>query len=143
MLNPGSRQHWTNNEGAAALEFAILAPVYLLLVAGMMAYGIYFGASHSIQQLAADAARTSVAGLNDTERDELVSQFLDRNGGGYVFIDPTRLTYVVGRRDNDPNQYQVTVRYDANALPIWNLYLPLPLPNRTISYSSTIRLGGI
>jgi len=43
-------------EGAAALEFAILAPAFLLLGAGMLAYAIYFGAAHSVQQLAADAA---------------------------------------------------------------------------------------
>jgi Flp pilus assembly protein TadG len=128
--------------GAAALEFAILAPVMLLFTAGMMAYGIYFGAAHSLQQLAADAARTSVAGLSDAERASLVGAFLDADADGYVFIDRRRLSYAVAPDAGDPDEYRVTLSYDARTLPIWNLYLPLPLPKRTISFSSTIRMGG-
>jgi len=44
------------------------------------------------------------------------------------------------RRRSD--EYSVTLRYDATALPIWNL-LPLPLPSHTITYTSLIRLGGL
>ena len=46
---------------------------------GMLAYGIYFGAAHSLQQLTADAARTAVAGLSDSERQQLVSNFINAN----------------------------------------------------------------
>jgi len=42
--------------GTSAVEFAMLAPIFVLLLPGMVAYGIYFGASHSVQQIAADAA---------------------------------------------------------------------------------------
>ncbi|TIM19494.1 MAG: pilus assembly protein, partial [Mesorhizobium sp.] len=45
--------------GTSAIEFALLAPIFILLLLGMVAYGIYFGASHSVQQIAADAARTA------------------------------------------------------------------------------------
>ena len=45
----------------------MLAPIFVLLLPGMVAYGIYFGASHSVKQIAADAARTAIAGLNQTE----------------------------------------------------------------------------
>ena len=128
---------------AAAIEFAILVPVYVMLVTGMMAYGIYFGAAHSIQQIAADAARTAIAGLTLTERNSLVGSFLDNNASGYVFIQRSDLTYAVGAKAGDPNEYTVTINYNAAALPIWNLYVPLPLPSRTISYSSSIRIGGI
>ena len=130
-------------EGAAALEFAILAPAFLLLGAGMLAYAIYFGAAHSVQQLAADAARTSIAGLSASERDTLVGAFLDANADGYVLIDRSALSYAVAASASDANEYSVTLSYDATALPIWNLYLPLPLPSRTITYSSVIRLGGL
>ena len=39
----------------------MLAPLFILLLLGMVAYGIYFGASHSVQQIAADAARMLAA----------------------------------------------------------------------------------
>ena len=129
--------------GAAALEFAILAPVLLLLGTGMLAYAIYFGAAHSVQQLAADAARTSIAGLSDSERKTLVGAFLDANADGYVLIDRSALSYAVAASPADPAEYSVTLSYNAAALPIWNLYLPLPLPSHTITYKSLIRLGGL
>lgn len=129
-------------DGAAALEFAILAPVLLLLGTGMMAYAIYFGAAHALQQLAADAARTSIAGLSPDERDMLVRRFIDRNADDYALIDRRRLGLAIGTGASDPDEYRVTLSYDAASLPIWNLYPPLPLPQRTIRYSSIIRLGG-
>jgi Flp pilus assembly protein TadG len=135
---------WARDDRAtSAVEFAILTPVFLLMVTGMLAYGIYFGAAHSLQQLSADAARTAIAGLNQTERNRLVKDFLDDNAAGYMLIERSRLTYAIGDSVTDPNQYRVTLTYDASDLPIWNLYVPLPLPSQQIVYSSTIRRGGI
>ena len=129
--------------GTAAIEFAILTPVYLLMLAGMLAYGIYFGAAHALQQLAADAARTAIAGRDATERDLLVSDYLRRNAAAYMLIDPARLVHTIGDSAADPNQYEVRLSYDAAHLPIWSLHPPLPLPGRTIVYGATIRRGGI
>ena len=127
----------------AAIEFAILTPVFLLMLTGMMAYAIYFGAANSIQQLTADAARTAIAGLDLAERNTLVDAFLTNNAGEYLLIDQAKVSFTIGDKPGDPTQYLVTVRYDASDLPIWNLYLPLPLPSPVISYTSTIRRGGI
>ena len=132
-----------DTRGTSAVEFAILTPVFLLLLTGMLAYGIYFGAAHSLRQLAADAARTAIAGLNEPERNKLVKAFLDANAGDYMLIERNRLSYTIGDKPGDPNQYRVTLSYDASQLPIWNLYPPLPLPSNKIGYSSTIRRGGI
>ena len=132
-----------DSRGTSAVEFAILTPVFLLLITGMLAYGIYFGAAHSLQQLAADAARTSIAGLNQTERNTLVRAFLDANAGDYMLIERNRLTFAIGDDPSDLTQYRVVLRYDAIELPIWNLYPPLPLPSPQIAYSSTIRRGGL
>ncbi|WP_164767076.1 TadE/TadG family type IV pilus assembly protein, partial [Mesorhizobium sp. M7A.F.Ca.CA.004.04.1.1] len=65
--------------GTSAVEFALLSPIFILLLLGMVAYGIYFGAANSIQQIAADAARTAIAGLNQTERQTLVASFVTNN----------------------------------------------------------------
>lgn len=138
-----AKQLVTQQCGTAVIEFAILTPVYLLMLTGMLAYGIYFGAAHALQQLAADAARTAIAGLDETERNLLVGEFLSRNAAAYMLLDPTRLTYTIGDSVSDPNQYEVRVSYDASLLPIWNLYPPLPLPGQTIVYGATIRRGGI
>jgi Flp pilus assembly protein TadG len=131
-----------DRRGTSAIEFAILAPVFLLMLGGMLAYGIYFGAAHSLSQLAADAARTSLAGLDSAERSRLVTAFLTANAGDYMLINPRRLTFTIGDKPSDPNQYRVTLVYDAADLPIWALSPPLPLPSKIMNYSSTIRLGG-
>lgn len=137
-----ARPFCVDTSGAAALEFAILCPIFLLLTMGMIAYAIYFGAAHSVQQLAADAARVSIAGLSATERSSLVGTFLNNNAAGYVLIDRQNLTYAIAPSTTDPSEYSVTLSYNSSTLPIWNLNLPLPLPNQTITYSSVIRLGG-
>lgn len=138
------RAKWSSDtDGAAVIEFAILTPVFMLMLTGMLAYGIYFGAAHALQQLAADAARTAIAGLDETERDGLVAAFIENNADAYLLIDGTRLHYEIGDSPDDPNQYVVRLRYDATDLPIWNLYLPLPLPSSEMRYGATIRQGGI
>ena len=133
----------TNAAGTTAIEFATLAPIFILLLLGMVAYGIYFGASHSVQQIAADAARTAIAGLNQTERQALVTNFIAHDVSGYPFVDPKKLT--VNAQDSvvDGSQFVVSVTYDARNLPIWNLFQSLPLPGTTIQRQSTIRVGGI
>ncbi len=132
-----------DTRGTAVLEFAILTPVFLLMLTGMLAYGIYFSAANALQQLAADAARTAVAGQDEAERDRLVSAFIRTNAGQYLLIDPGLLDYEIGDNPDDPNQYVVRLRYDATELPIWNLYPPLPLPSSEITNGATIRRGGI
>jgi Flp pilus assembly protein TadG len=132
-----------NDEGTAVIEFSILTPVFLLMLTGMMAYGIYFGAAHSLQQLAADAARTSIAGITASERAQLVTNFISRNAAAYMLIDPDNLDFDLADSPTDPDQYLVRLTYDASHLPIWNLYPPLPLPSSTIVSGATIRLGGL
>ncbi len=133
----------TDRSATAAVEFAILSPLYIFLVMGMTAYGIYFGASHSVQQLSADAARAAIAGIDASERQTLASDFIQRNANGYLFIDRERLSVAVGDNPSVPGQFNVTISYDASNLPIWSLFDRLAMPHRTILRRSTIRIGGI
>jgi Flp pilus assembly protein TadG len=139
-----SRRHFrTNVSGTSAVEFALLSPIFILLLLGMVAYGIYFGASNSIQQIAADAARTALAGVNQTERQTLVASFLSNNASGYPFVDSTKLSYQANDSVADGSEFVVSIQYDARNLPIWSLFPKLTMPGTTISRQSTIRVGGI
>lgn len=137
------KRFFGNVSGATAVEFAMLFPVYLMLFLGMTGYGIYFGASHSVQQLAADAARAALAGLDTAERRRLADGFIRHNAAGYPFIDPNKLTISVGDSPVDPDQFNVVVSYDAADLPIWGLFDRIGMPDQTILRRSTIRIGGI
>jgi Flp pilus assembly protein TadG len=129
--------------GTSAVEFAIVAPILILLLLSMVAWGIYLGASHSIQQIAADAARTAVAGLDENERISLADSYIAKNVSGYPFIDKAKLTLDIKDNPDDADEFTVAIRYDARDLPIWNLLPYLPLPGTTIRHSSTIRIGGM
>ena len=128
------RNHLTRDRsGTSAVEFALVAPLFILMMLGMLGYGIYFGAAHSIQQLTADAARTAIAGLDESERRSLAQ----------AFIDASKLTVDVQDSAADGSQFVVGVSYDARDLPIWNLFSGLTMPRTTISRASTIRIGGL
>lgn len=136
------RRFGSNEAGASAVEFAVVVPVYLVFVLGILAYGIYFGASHSTAQLAADAARASVAGLTDSERSELALKHVARNAASYPLLDSSAVEAEAGPMADDATQFRVVVRYDSSQLPIWGLVGFLPLPNSVIERTATIKRGG-
>lgn len=126
-----------------AVEFTILAPLFLSMFLGMVAFGIHLAASHSLQQIAADATRTAIAGLDLAERRALATSFVDANANSYPFIDRDSLAFSVVENPANPNQFTVSVLYDARTLPIWNLMKGLPMPPTEIRRVSTIRVGGL
>ncbi len=136
------RAFMRNGAGTAAVEFAIIAPVFLLLLMGMIAFGLYLGAANGVQQLAADATRTALAGIDGGERETLARNYIQTHTGKYALLDPARIQVTVDNAASDPNQFTVQIQYDAQNLPIWNLMTGIPLPNTVITRSSTIRLGG-
>lgn len=131
-----------DERGTSAIEFAIIAPVFLLLIAGMLAYGIYFGAANVVQQAAAEAARASVAGLDNEERRELAAAAVASalTDDGFMKLELAQVE--VTSDPAAPDVYAITVSYDASGLPIWDLGPPLPLPSSTIRRTSAIRAGG-
>lgn len=131
-----------DKNGAAAVEFALIAPLFFLLLLTLVAFGIYLAAAHSLQQLTADAARTAIAGLSATERSQLVQDFVSRSTINDAFINKAKLTVTVATDPANANQFTVSAAYDASNLPIWNLYT-FAMPDSTIRRYSTIRLGGL
>lgn len=129
--------------GSAAIEFALLCPVLLLLLLGILAYGLYFFAAHSAAHIAANAARASVAGISDAEREMLARNAVaDELKSHPIFLAPSKVVVSAGRISADPTSYRVAITVDAEQLPIWNLSPFLPLPSRDIEQSAVIKIGG-
>lgn len=133
---------WGNTSGASAIEFAIVVPVFLTMLFGIIAYGIYFGAVHSTSQLAADAARASVAGLSDVERTSIATSHVRNNVPAYMLLDPDNIQVTAEPLEADARQFRVSIRYDASLLPIWNFSPFFPLPEKVIERTATIQRGG-
>lgn len=132
----------TDERGTAAVEFALVLPVLLMVLLGIVAYGIYFGAAHSTAQIAADAARASVAGLSDAERSSLALQQIEVTATNYPLLKPSGLSASAAPLPEDPTSFQVTVAYDARDLPIWGAAAFLPLPSQKILRTAVIKRGG-
>jgi len=128
--------------GGSAVEFAIVAPILFLTLFSLVGYGIYLSAAHSVQQIAADAARTAIAGLNNTEREHLVREYLNKSTMDYALLEKKNFTTQVKEDPKNPNQFTVSVEYDASELPIFALY-SYAMPDPHIRRFSTMRIGGI
>lgn len=131
-----------DRSGSSAVEFAIIAPVFLMVLFSLIGYGIYLSAASAVQQIAANAARTAIAGLTATERQSLARDYISKSTTNFAFLNPSRFTVTVKDDAANPNQFTVNVEYDAKDLPIWNLY-SYALPDTNIKRFSTIRIGGI
>ncbi len=125
--------------GNAAVEFAIIGPVLLLLMSGIFTYGGYFLTAHTVQQLANDAARAAIAGLDDDERRMLARQSAQASLASQNHMHG-RLTRLDLSRNN--SMLAVNVTYDAREDLYWSFEALLPVPSPEISRTATIRLGG-
>lgn len=114
----------------------------MLIVFGVVMFGVYLTMVHDVQQLAAEAARSSIAGLSNGERNSLASGYVDANAGTYPLIDKTRLTVDAAPSGTDGSVFVVTVSYDASGSFIYALPSFVPRPSPTIVRSAAIPFGG-
>ena len=121
-----------NPQATSAVEFALVLPLFLVLVFGIIIFGSYLAVVHGIQQLAAEAARSSVAGLSDTERKNLAASYVTANAASYPLIAPEHLTVNATTSAGAERVFVVTVDYDASGMFIYALpnFVPSP-PTRT------------
>jgi Flp pilus assembly protein TadG len=127
--------------GAAAVEFAMLLPLFLVLVFGIVVFGSYLAMVHGVQQLAAEAARSSVAGMSDSERSSIATSYVAANVGTYPLIVPANVSVNAATSVSDPNVFVVTVSYNAAGMFIYSLPF-VPSPPSTIVRSAAIPYGG-
>jgi Flp pilus assembly protein TadG len=127
--------------GASAVEFALLLPLFLMLVFGIVVFGSYLTMVHDVQQLAAEAARTSVAGVTNNERNSLATGYVAQNASSYPLLAPNNLTVNAAPSSSNANVYVVTVNYNAAGSFIFSLPF-VPTPATTIVRSAAIPYGG-
>lgn len=127
--------------GAAAVEFALVAPIFLLILFGILVYGQYLSLVHSMEQLAAQSARRSLAGLDTAERTSLALNYLNANARYYPLVDPSRLTVTAAPAPGDADIFVVTLDYDLRGT-LFDVFPEFLPPRRTLSESAAIERGG-
>jgi Flp pilus assembly protein TadG len=126
--------------GVTAVEFALIVPVFLTLVFGIVVFGSYLAMVHGVQQLAAEAARSSIAGMTDSERGSLATNYVTANASTYPLLVANHLTVNAAVSAADANVFVVTVNYDASGMFIYTLPF-VPAPPSTIVRSAAIPYG--
>ena len=128
--------------GTAAVEFAIIAPLFLMMVLGMLGFGIYLGAAHSTRQLTSDVARATIAGTTEIERQTIAHNFVFQSLKSYAFLDLEHIDVIVSDSESAPNQFDVQISFRADDLPVWSLMDFVPQPGKVITATATIKNGG-
>ncbi|MCC8942312.1 hypothetical protein CI1B_80690 [Bradyrhizobium ivorense] len=127
--------------GTSAVEFALMLPLFLAVIFGIVVFGSYLAMVHGVQQLAAEAARSSVAGMTDTERNSLATSYVAANASTYPLLVPGNLTVSAAPSPSNANVYVVTVNYNAANSFIYSLPF-VRAPSTTIVRSAAIQYGG-
>lgn len=65
--------------GAAIVEMALVLPLLLALLIGILVYGQYFMFAHNVQQAANDGARASIVGLDAADRSAVATRAVARS----------------------------------------------------------------
>jgi Flp pilus assembly protein TadG len=131
-----------DRSGVAAIEFAIVGPLFFLVLLGVLIFAVYFGTVHSVQQIAREAARASVQGLTEEERAALAQNQVNAIVGSYPLIDRNYLTVSAAAAPGDANLFNVRISYDASRSIVFAFEGLIPMPSKTIARSAVVRRGG-
>jgi Flp pilus assembly protein TadG len=124
--------------GVAAIEVAMVAPLLILMMLGMVVYGGWFWMTHSVQSLASESARAAIAGLDPLEREALARDFITTQVSD-LGLRADRATVEV---HSTASVIRVHVAYDTSDHPLMALAAIIPAPPRTIRRTAVVRLGG-
>jgi Flp pilus assembly protein TadG len=141
-LRSGINRFADCHRATSAVEFAIIAPVFVTMMFGIIVFGSYLAVAHGLQQLAAEAARASVAGVSDSERNSLAQSYIDGNIGSYPLLTASRLTRDPAVTDPSNSVFSITLRYDLSSSFIYSLPNFVPAPPSTLVRSAAIQRGG-
>jgi len=132
--------HRASEAGAAAVEFALLVPLLLAIVFGIITYSLYFTVQIAVTEAAAVGARAAVAGLDCTERTNLatmaVTTYFNEYGGFLGAAQPTHPVCGTGT-------FQVTVSYDIASLNLGIMSGFVPVPSGNPTATVTVSTGGL
>lgn len=125
--------------GAVAVEFALVSPVFLIMLIGILVWGQYLWVAHTVQQLANDSARAALAGLDPTERETLARGALTSEVADYASLRPQSAAVTV---DNQSDRIIVSVRYDTSSDAFRAFEGLVPSPPKIVLRQASVRLGG-
>lgn len=126
-------------QGSAAVEFALIGPLFILMLIGAVVYGGWMWMAQAVQSLAAEGARAAIAGIDVTERASLAQLSVYDSLDGSTILEPEFVQVAVA---SDAGAIRVTVIYDASGHPLMALANLVPSPPHIIRREAVVRTGG-
>lgn len=118
------------------VEAVVALPFLITAMVGMVSYGIWLMAAHSVQEAADNAANAALAGLDSSERDSLVMRSLAQDVLIAGTVDPELLAVTT---ELNGDYYTVKIRYDVARSGVF-AGGAIPLPDDVIERSAVVRL---
>ncbi|NIJ36904.1 Flp pilus assembly protein TadG [Sphingopyxis panaciterrae] len=125
-----------SERGAAMIEMAIVLPLFIALLMGILVYGQYFLLAHSVQQAANDGARAAIVGLDATDRRAIATRAIDRSLRGAGRLTPDVRTVTISETTE---AITVGVAYTVPADSFLRTTI-IPVPSNIIRANATFEL---
>lgn len=135
LLNT-ARELAADTRAAVLVEAAFALPILIMLLLGVVTWSGWFMAAHSLQEVANEAARASVAGMDAAERQQIVEATVDKSVLQTGTLQPELVQISTGLSDE---YFRVTLNYDLTKSRIFRNSL-IPLPGDSIKRDALVRL---
>jgi len=126
-------------QGSAAIEFALLGPLLIVMLMSMVVYGGWMWLAQSVQTLATESARAAVGGLDAAERISLAQAFVDAEAEEGAGLARNHMTVAV---ESDEDVIRVQIAFDVSDHPLMMMAVLMPPPPMTIRRTAIVRTGG-
>jgi Flp pilus assembly protein TadG len=144
----GAAHHWAralrsarDDRGAAAIEFALVVPLFLLIVFATVVFSVYLATWLGVSHAAAEGARASVAGLTETERESLAQSRVQAVISGYSpLLDASKVEIAYPAAAS--GLFSVQVTYPLAQLDLASFAPLAPIPTIAPSRTATVTTGG-
>ena len=121
---------WRGEEGAVAVEFALVLPLLLAILLGIVCFGQYFSIAHSLQQLAAESARHSVLELSEANRMAKAEEYILGASSRLPILQSGKVSHAISPATTAGPGIVVTISYNlsGSAIDLVDGFLGLDIP---------------
>ena len=133
------RRFRDHDSGTSAVEFALISPIFIVLLLGIICFSAVLSTYNAVQQIAAEAARAALPGLSAAEQSQLAQNYVTSVIGNYGLLDPSKLTVSTSAQ---ATTFTVTATYNMSGSFFMTLGGFLVTASPLIIRSAAIQTGG-
>lgn len=107
-------RRWKHESGQAMIEFALILPLFILILFGILEFGVYFTQSLSVTSAAREGARLGITCASDAD---FTAKVEERVQSSTPSLDVSRLSVSASKTTlSGDNMVTVTLDYSAPTL---------------------------